>query len=101
MKVVLVHGSCYNKIPGTGKLTTEIYFSLVLVIQCLIRDCSLEKVSSLCLPVWRRGVDPLDFDYKLLIPFVGAELLWPNHVLSDPPLNTVTLVTMFYHLNCM
>lgn len=97
MKVVLVYRGCYNEIPDTGKLITEIYFLLALGIQVLIRDCSLEMVSSLCLHVWRSGVDSLDFHYKILIPFTKAELLWPNHALKGPPVNIITLDIIFYH----
>lgn len=54
MKVVLVYRGCYNEIPDTGKLITEIYFLLALGIQVLIRDCSLEMVSS-CVEEWGRS----------------------------------------------
>lgn len=40
-----------NKIPDIGKLITETDFSLVLV-NSVVRDCSLKAVSSLCLHVW-------------------------------------------------
>ena len=108
---VLIHSGCYNKIPETGWLINRYFFLTVLEagsprsrhqqIQSLVRTCFLihRHNSSHCVLTWQKGIRELSgvSFIRVLIPFMRAPPLWPNHLPKAIPPNT--LGVRFQHRN--